>query len=205
MKRGGFSRVILLKIDSDKMSWLEIILMAFCLSADAFAVSIVVGGTPFKVGFRPMFRIAFHFGLFQFLMPILGWFIGWKVASYVETFDHWIAFTLLVYVGSKMVYDGFKGEELVWSRDPSRKGILVVLSLATSIDAFALGFSLSMLRVDIWVPSIMIGVITAILCSIGMYFGRFLGVRFGQKMTVAGGGILWLLGVKILLEHLFTH
>ena len=165
MKRGGFSRVILLKIDSDKMSWLEIILMAFCLSADAFAVSIVVGGTPFNVGFRPMFRIAFHFGLFKFLMHILGWFIGWKVASYVETFDHWIAFTLF----------------------------------------FALGFSLSMLRVDIWVPSIMIGVITAILCSIGMYFGRFLGVRFGQKMTVAGGGILWLLGVKILLEHLFTH
>jgi putative Mn2+ efflux pump MntP len=186
------------------MSLPEIIAIAVGLSMDALAVSVVIGSSPYNVGFRPTFRVAFHFGLFQFLMPVMGWYAGIKVAGYVQAFDHWIAFLLLAWIGGKMIFDSVKGEDKSWSKDPTRKGQLFFLSVATSIDALATGFSLSMLRVDIWQPSVLIGVITALLSWGGMCFGCYLGKRFGQWMTTIGGCVLCLIGLKILLEHLLS-
>ena len=137
-------------------------------------------------------------------MPVLGWLIGWKIANYVNAVDHWIAFVLLSWIGGKMIYEGWKGGEESWTSDPTRKMQLIYLSVATSIDAFALGFSLSVLKVQIWSPAIIIGVITAFLSWLGMRFGKFLGERFGERMSVIGGSILCLIGLKILLQHLFT-
>lgn len=170
---------------------------------DAFAVSIVIGTSRFNVGVRPTFRIAFHFGFFQFLMPVLGWFLGWKIAGFVQAFDHWIAFLLLAWIGGKMIYEGITSKcESTWTQDPTRKGQLLLLSLATSIDAFALGFSLSMLHLDIWVPSVIIGVVTALLSWVGMRFGKHLGHCLGKAMTLVGGCVLCLIGLKILIQHL---
>lgn len=186
------------------MGFIETLAIALGLAMDALAVSIVVGSSPFNVGLRPTFRIAFHFGFFQFLMPVLGWLIGWKIADYVGMFDHWIAFLLLSWIGGKMIYDGIRDEKQSWASDPTRKMQLLILSIATSIDAFALGFSLSMLRIDIWEPSVIIGIVTAILSCIGMRFGKYLGRCFGKWMTLIGGSILCLIGLKILIQHLIA-
>jgi manganese efflux pump family protein len=185
------------------MSLLEMIAVALGMAMDAFAVAIVVGASPHNVGFAPTFRISFHFGLFQFLMPVLGWFIGSKVAGYVQMFDHWIVFFLLFWIGGKMVYSAYRGESEISTGDPSRKGQLMMLCLATSMDAFALGFSLNLLKVDIWMPSVMIGVVTAFLSFVGMRFGKYLGKSSGRWMTALGGLVLCGIGVKVLLEHLW--
>jgi putative Mn2+ efflux pump MntP len=184
------------------MSLLEMIALALGVAMDAFAVAIVVGASPHNVGFSPTFRISFHFGLFQFLMPVLGWFLGSKVAGYVQFFDHWIAFVLLFWIGGKMVYSGYRGESEISVRDPSRKGQLIILCLATSLDALAVGFSLNLLKVDIWTPSVLMGVVTALLSYVGMRFGKFLGKSSGRWMTALGGLVLCGIGVKVLLEHL---
>ncbi len=184
------------------MSLPEMIALALGVAMDAFAIAIVVGASPHNVGFSPTFRISFHFGLFQFLMPVLGWFLGSAVAGYVQIFDHWIAFFLLFWIGGKMVYSACRGESEISVRDPSRKGQLIILCLATSMDALALGFSLNLLKVDVWMPSVLMGVVTALLSCIGMRFGRFLGKNSGRWMTALGGLVLCGIGVKVLLEHL---
>ncbi len=127
---------------------------------DAFAVSLGAGATRYVNGPRPVFRLSFHFGLFQALMPVLGWLAGLSVAQLIAQVDHWIAFALLAFVGARMIRSGLDADREMHTSDPSRGGTLVMLAVATSIDAFAVGLSLAMLRVNILYPALVIGVIT---------------------------------------------
>jgi putative Mn2+ efflux pump MntP len=187
------------------MSLPEILLIALGLAMDAFAVSICSGAKEITRGFRPTFRLSFHFGLFQFLMPVLGWFLGSWIQDYIVFIDHWIAFGLLAFVGVRMIKSGFAKDDVPDNLDPSKGMNLVMLSIATSIDAFAIGLSFAMLKVNIWFPGIVIGVITGILSLIGVQLGNKLGVRFGKKMELIGGAILIIIGVRILFEHLYIN
>ncbi len=183
------------------MSLLEILLIAAGLAMDASAVSLVAGACGAAKGRRAAFRLAFHFGLFQFMMPVIGWFIGSRVAGLISRFDHWIAFALLAFVGARMIRSGFD-HLAVCPPDPSRGMTLITLSLATSIDALAIGLSLAMLRVGIWQPSVIIGLVTATLSLIAIQLGKRLGTAIGKRMEIAGGALLILIGLRILLSHL---
>jgi putative Mn2+ efflux pump MntP len=176
---------------------------------DAFAVSIATGLSLEKVTHRHTFRMAFHFGLFQFLMPILGWCVGSYFANenspfgnFIQCYDHWIAFALLTCIGGKMLWEAKKGEEKRSTTDPTRGIMLVTLSIATSIDAFAVGLSLACLNISIWKPSVAIGALTALLSMIGILFGGKIGSRWSHYAEIAGGIVLILIGAKILLDHL---
>lgn len=185
------------------MSNLEILLIAIGLAMDAFAVAVsssVVLGTVSK---RQIFRLGFHFGLFQMLMPILGWLAGQSVQAQIQNWDHWAAFALLAFIGGRAMYGSFKSDDPEKTRnDPSRGLNLIVLSVATSIDALAVGISFAMLRVDVWYPSAVIGMVTAILTASGVLLGGRVGVRFGRHIETLGGAVLILIGLKILLSHL---
>ena len=185
------------------MGLIQIIMIAIGLSMDAFAVSIAAGSSEWLTSKRAAIRLSFHFGLFQFLMPIFGWFLGIKIQPLIEAADHWIAFLLLLMVGSRMIRSGLEKNPKSFSDDPSRGLTLVVLSIATSIDALAIGLGLAMLRITIIYPSLVIGIITAGLSFLGIRMGNRLGKKFGKKMEVIGGFILITIGSRILISHLF--
>ena len=184
------------------MSLWALISIAFALAMDAFAVAIAVGSRLEKLSYRPVFRLSFHFGLFQFLMPIIGWFLGRQVERLVYSFDHWIALGLLAFIGGKMIWESFRHDDDHSAlADPTRKWSLIALSIATSIDALAVGLSLALLNVQIVGASIVIGIVAAGMTLLGMKFGRVLGQRFGRCMELVGGLILVGIGVKIFLQH----
>lgn len=169
---------------------------------DAMAVCIGLGTTPYSRNGRAKFRLAFHFGLFQFLMPVVGYFIGSFFSSVIQTWDHWVVFALLAFVGGKMVKESFSPTEGAPSHlDPSRGKNLMVLSVATSLDAMAVGLSLAFLKVAIWTPALVIGVVTGSLSLLGIYLGQRLGERFGKRMELFGGLLLVAIGLKIFIEH----
>lgn len=181
----------------------SIIGIALGLAMDAFAVSIVSSIIIGKVDKRQIFRLSFHFGLFQALMPIVGWFIGKALEDIVSKWDHWIAFFILSIIGIKAIIDGLKNnEEGSDIKDPSRGWSLMALSVATSIDALAVGVTFGVMKVNIVIPVIIIGFITAFLSVFGIYLGKRLGKAFGDKMAVLGGLVLILIGTKILLQSL---
>jgi manganese efflux pump family protein len=184
------------------MSLAEIVLIAVGLAMDAFAVSLGIGTTGRANRPRPIFRLSFHFGLFQALMPILGWLAGSRVAHLISGVDHWIALALLAFVGIRMIRSGLDPDGESWQTDPSRGGTLIMLSVATSIDAFAIGLSLAMLRVQILYPSVVIGVITAGMSLGALLVGGRLGHMFGKRMEVLGGLILIAIGLRVVLTHL---
>jgi manganese efflux pump family protein len=186
------------------VSVLEILLLAVGLAMDCFAVSLGIGTTRQACAPRPIFRLSFHFGLFQSLMPLLGWFGGSRVAYLIGGVDHWVAFALLGWVGGRMIRSGFDADSESYSCDPSRGRMLVLLSLATSLDALAVGLSLAMLRVDIVPPIIAIGVITALISVLGLRLGSRLGESFGKRTEIAGGLILIGIGFRVLLGHLLV-
>lgn len=171
---------------------------------DAFAVAIACSVTLQRVSHRQTFRLAFHFGLFQAMMPVIGWFCGRVAAPYISTWDHWVAFALLALVGGKAVYESLYGEKNGdnTGSDPTRGMLLVMYSFATSIDALAVGLSLAMLGVPIAMPALVIGVITAILTTIGVRLGSRFRVHLGQRIELVGGATLIAIGCKILLDHL---
>ncbi len=169
---------------------------------DASAVSLVAAASGYAKNRRSVFRLSFHFGLFQFLMPIFGWMLGRSVVRYIFSIDHWIAFCLLAFVGIKMIRSGLKPSEHSLKNDPSKGHTLVMLSIATSIDALAIGLSLAVLKVNIWYPSAVIGLITAALSLAAIKLGNRLGIVFGQRMEIIGGIILVAIGLRILLSHL---
>ena len=170
---------------------------------DAFAVAIAAGLSIENVTPRHTFRLAFHFGLFQFFMPILGWLAGQQVAAYIGNWDHWVAFGLLSYVGGKMLWEarGEHGPEDT-KTDPTRGLTLVTLSVATSIDALAVGLSMAFLGVSVWIPSVVIGIVAATLTAVGIGFGARLGPRCGRWAEIAGGCVLILIGLRIVATHL---
>jgi putative Mn2+ efflux pump MntP len=184
------------------MSPVEILLMAVALAMDACAVSLGAGTGGWAVGVRPTFRLSFHFGLFQFLMPVLGWLAGTTVARHVAAVDHWVAFALLAFVGGRMIHAAIGEDRPSQVADPSRGLTLVMLSLATSIDAFAVGLSLALVGVSIWLPSVVIGLITGGLSLVALKIGTKLGSVFGRRMEAVGGAILIAIGVRIVVEHL---
>jgi putative Mn2+ efflux pump MntP len=179
----------------------DILLLAVGLAMDATVVSAAAGASGRSRGGRATFRLGFHFGLFQFLMPIIGWFVGLTIAGAIAAVDHWIAFVLLAVVGGRMIQSGLKGEDDTRAGDPSKGMSLIMLSIATSIDALAVGISLAALGVDIWYPSIVVGVLTASLSLLGIYLGARIGDRFGKVAEVAGGLLLIAIGIRIFLEH----
>jgi len=184
------------------MPLVEVLLLAVGLAMDAAAVSLGVGTTRWGRGARPRFRLSFHFGLFQFVMPVVGWSIGSRVAPLVTAVDHWIALALLVVVGSRMIRSAASPEPSRYEVDPSRGWSLVMLSLATSVDALAVGLTLAMLEVGILGPSVVIGVVTATLSLLGLLAGHRLGARLGRVMEGFGGALLIGIGVRIVIVHL---
>ena len=186
------------------MSLLVIFGIAVGLAMDTFAVAIATSISLGRVSARQLFRFSWHFGLFQALMPLGGWALGQTVARYISAVDHWLAFGLLTYVGGKAIWSAFSDHADTDSpkTDPTRGANLVMLSLATSIDAFAVGLSFAFLDVAIWYPALIIGVVTALITLSGMLLGSKLGSKLGRHVEILGGLILVGIGIKILVEHL---
>jgi manganese efflux pump family protein len=183
------------------MNKLELLMIALGLAMDSFAVSLGAGAHERVRGLRPTFRLWFHFGLFQALLAIVGWFLGAGMAGLIDSWDHWVAFILLGLVGGKMVKEGLAGppgEPAAEKEDPSRGLLMVSLSVATSLDALAVGISLGVLGVSIWYPGAVIGLVTALLSLLGLRIGQFLGRKLGSWMEVLGGVVLLLIALKIL-------
>lgn len=184
------------------MDFGSVLLIALGLAMDAFAVALGVGTTRADIWFRPGFRLAFHFGFFQFMMPVIGWAAGTTVVRFIESYDHWIAFGLLAYVGCKMIKESFEEGDIQAGADPTRSWTLVMLAIATSIDALAVGLSLAMLQVHILYPSIVIGLVAAAMTTLGLVLGRRLGVQFGKRMALVGGLVLIGIGLRVVVTHL---
>jgi putative Mn2+ efflux pump MntP len=185
------------------MGFVTTLLIAAGLAMDAFAVSLGAGTSHQSDNTRSRLRLSFHFGFFQAFMPVLGWLAGSSIDRFISSIDHWIAVVLLAYVGGKMIREGISAAPLVFSDDPSRGKNLVILSIATSIDALAVGLSLSMLKVQIVAPAVIIGVVTFCLSLLGLLAGNYLGNKFGKVTQVLGGVILIGIGLRVLITHLF--
>ena len=186
------------------MDLLTLLGIAIALAMDAFAVALATSLSLPRLTGRHLFRFGFHFGLFQALMPIIGWATGLSIREYIEAFDHWLAFLLLGLVGGKMLWEAFHPDSVEQSdKDPTRGLSLVMLSIATSIDALAIGLSLAMLEVDIWYPSVIIGIITAGISLGAIGIGKRLGVLFGKRMEIFGGLILIFIGSRIVFLEFF--
>ncbi len=180
---------------------LEIIILALSLSLDSFAVSLALSAAGHLKSSRSRFRISFHFGLFQFLMPVAGWAIGTHIEPYIRTYDHFIAAGLLTLVALRMIRSALDDVTRNSSSDPSRGWILITLSTATSIDALAVGLGLAALRISVWYPSIIIGLITMVLSFLAIISGKQVGSRLGKQAQIVGGIVLLLIAVKIVLFH----
>lgn len=184
------------------MHLLEVVIIACGLAMDAFAVALGAGASGQLQDKRAAFRLAFHFGLFQFVMPVLGWLLAVSLQRFIASVDHWLAFILLGFVGGRMIMAGMKVETEHIRSDPSRGFSLMALSIATSIDALAVGLSLAFLGTDIWWPSTAIGLITCGFSLAGVFLGKKLNEKVGNRMEIAGGMILIAIGVQILASHL---
>ena len=189
------------------MGFFELFILAVGLSMDAFAVSVCKGLSSKRASLSNMGKCGLWFGGFQALMPLIGFFFGRIFADYIVSVDHWVAFILLVLIGANMLKEAFSGESECdcccdKNADYSVKTMLT-MAIATSIDALAVGVSLSLAgNVNIWVAISLIGVTTCVLSAIGVKVGSVFGNKFEKKAQVAGGAILILIGIKILLEHL---
>lgn len=186
------------------MDYLSVFAIAFALAMDAFAVSIAAGVVLKTVNRRQTIRLAWHFGFFQLAMPVIGWSAGNTVRALIENYDHWIAFALLLLVGGNMIREAFQTQQPgTRGNDPTRGMSLVLLSVATSIDALAVGLSFSILDEAIWLPAIIIGCVAALCTGAGIHIGRYLGAtsRIGKYADISGGLVLIAIGFKILYDH----
>jgi manganese efflux pump family protein len=189
------------------MHLLTILGIAVALAMDAFAVAIATGVSLKQVSLRQTFRLSWHFGLFQALMPIIGWALGTSVQSSMEAYAHWVAFVLLALVGTNMLKEAVladEDEEEAKPKKDSTKGMtLVMLSVATSIDALAVGLSMSMLRVSIMTPAIVIGIVAGMFTVAGLHLGQRVArlTWLSTWAEIVGGLVLWLIGLNILREN----
>lgn len=184
------------------MNLVTVVMIALGLAMDAFAVSVASGVTLKKERLYNALKMALAFGVFQMMMPILGWLSGMRLREIISGIDHFVAFALLALVGSKMIYESAKIGGLDRVTSPFALKTLLVLSVATSIDALAIGLSFAFLKIAILMPVAIIGVITFILSFIGIFIGERFGHFFERKIEAVGGVILILIGLKILVEHL---
>jgi len=201
---------------------IQTLLVALGLSMDAFAVSVSAGMCTTELKPNRILRAAFSFGLFQFLMPLAGWFLGRAFNTYTQKYDHWIAFCQLSLVGGKMLKESLFPKKDIACEDaetdsgnsiPVKKSAtgadindpknLLILSIATSLDALAIGISFSLLGTGIWIPALVIGFVTFLVCLLGFEFGKRIGNTLERRAETVGGLVLIGIGVKILVEHLF--
>ena len=182
------------------MTNIEILLIAFALSADTFAVSVASGANAKKISLVNALKMGFIFAMFQGLMPVVGWLAGNTMERFVSQFAHWIAFSLLIIIGGKMIWESFKKNENK-EKNPFKLFIVFFLGLATSIDALAIGITFSMLKVSIFYPAIIIGIITFFVALLGLFTGKKLARFFENKVEIIGGIILVFIGLKILFQY----
>jgi manganese efflux pump family protein len=181
-----------------------LLIIALGLAVDCFTVSMCIGSSPRPLTFRSVFRVAFHFGLFQGGMAFLGWLLGTSLVQLLSHVDHWIALLLLAWIGGKMIIEGFSSQDDQPEgscEDRTRGSFLVMFSIATSIDAFGVGLTLGFMDSDITAASVLIGIISLILSVIGLFGGRTIGKRFGKRAEVVGGLVLIFIGLRIVFAH----
>ena len=185
------------------MSIIEIALIGVGLAMDAFAVSICKGLAMRRMNYKKAIIIAAFFGVFQALMPALGYVLGTTFANKTAAIDHWIAFILLALIGANMIKEALSSDDDECQDDSLRLGDLIMLSIATSIDALAVGITFAFFNVSLLLSVSMIGIITFIICVIGVKVGNVFGEKYKSKAELAGGLILIVMGAKILIDHLF--
>lgn len=189
------------------MSTLEIWLLAISLGIDCFTVSIASGIILKNIRWNIILKMAFFFGLFQALMPLIGWFGASRFNHLIETYDHWIAFGLLAFLGIRMIRENFK-DETICCFDPTRLKVILTLAVATSIDALAVGISFAFTGFDtlssLKAPLSIIGITSFLMAASGNLIGIFFGKRFHLRMEIFGGLVLIAIGLKILIEHLYS-
>ena len=188
------------------MNIFELFILAIGLSMDAFAVSVCKGLSLGRINAKHMCIAGAWFGGFQALMPLLGWVLGSQFSGYIQQYDHWVAFILLLLIGGNMIRGGGDDSEdgESCSVDPTKGRKLLILAVATSIDALAVGLSFSLLNINVWGPSTLIGVVCAVITALGLLAGKGLAHAdiFGRRAELVGGCVLIGIGLKILLEHL---
>ena len=184
------------------MGFIELLLISVGLAMDAFAISVGKGMTLKHVHPRHALTAGVWFGLFQGLMPVIGYFVGRSFADYVVSVDHWIAFGLLAIIGVNMIREAISGEEEVVDGNFGVSTMLI-MAIATSIDALAVGISMAFLDVNIWISATVICAVTLILSATGVYLGSAFGSRLGSKAGIIGGVILIAIGIKIVVEHVW--
>ena len=181
----------------------SLILLSIGLAMDAFSVAIVAGFGLGKVKLSDSLKVSATFGAAHIIMPVLGWFLGSTVQSIIQRWDHWLAFLLLAFVGGKMLREGLDPEtEEMKGSDLLDFASLIMFTVAVSIDALAVGLSFSLQELSIWVPSLYMGAGTLIFTFVGLNIGNRTGQRFGKKAQIAGGLVLILIGLRIVLTHL---
>jgi putative Mn2+ efflux pump MntP len=180
------------------MDSLTLIGTALALAMDAFAVAVAVAISLNSHTWRHTLRLSWHFGIFQALMPITGWLLGEAIVKYIGSLGNWIACGILCLLGGKMIWESFHEEDIMRDFDPTRGMSLMGLSIATSLDAFAIGVSLSLLKVSVWFPAAVIGVVALAMTAIGMFLGKRAGLYLGEWAERLGGAVLIGIGLKIL-------
>lgn len=186
------------------MSFITILGIALALAMDAFAVALGLSAARTGLSWFQSLRLAIFFGLFQFGMPLLGWAAGRTILSLIEAVDHWVAAGLLFLVAGRMVYESLQSHapEASSSSDPTRSLSLIVLSVATSIDALAVGLSLALLQVPILYPALVIGLVALVMTLLGTRIGPVLGRLAGKRAGLVGAAVLCIIAIKILIDHL---
>ena len=188
----------------DGLDFISILVIAFGLSADCFAVAFSGSIAMRTISFPQVFRASLSFGIFQALMPVIGWLVGLTVVDLIADYDHWLAFALLSFIGGKMIWESFRSEGSRPAGTDITKGIvLLTLSVATSIDALAVGLSFAFLEVNITLASATIGSVAFVVSVMGFFLGRKAGRLMGKRAEAIGGLILIAIGLRILLTHLF--
>lgn len=184
------------------MDTLALLAIAWALAMDAFAVSTTVAASLPRLTGRHVFRLAWHFGLFQSGMFIAGWYAGSALSTLIAAFDHWIAFGILLVLGTRMIHESLKSGERYQQYDPTRGWSLVALSIATSIDALMVGVSFGLMGLFKWTPALVIGLVALVLSAVGCRVGQTAAGYLGRWAERVGGGVLIAIGLRILAQHL---
>ncbi|MFC1941725.1 manganese efflux pump MntP family protein [Chloroflexota bacterium] len=183
---------------------LSVLLIAIGLSADCFAVSLGISISRGTISLRQVFRVSVFFGGFQAFMLILGWLAGRTVVEYIESYDHWLAFALLSIIGIRMIWESIHGEDgQEKSKDMTKGFLLLVLSIATSIDALAVGLTFAFLKMNILAASLTVGTVAFTSTAFAFWLGKKVSGLVGKRAEIIGGIILIGIGVRIILEHVF--
>jgi len=183
------------------MDFITVLIVAIALSFDSFAVSLGCGTIQSEISFWPAIKIAGIMGLFQGIFPVLGFYMGYSVHGYVESFDHWVAFGLLGFIGAKMIIESLNPAEDKEKKNILKNSVIIAMAVGTSIDAMAVGISFAFIYKEIWFEALIIGIITFLASMTAIRIGKSAGPRLGFLVTRIGGIMLIAIGTKILFEH----